>query len=261
MPKSISSQKKWKIIFFHLDEQGPRWSISKTARKLRISDWTVKHWIRVFRETGDVLEKQGSGRPRKTSCSEDEEMVEMIQNDKELTAKDISRHMKKKGTVVSATTVRRRLKEAGLKFTSPTSKPAISKLHQTQRLRFARQNKNRDWSKVLFTDETTIKLGPRDRKIWKRRGKKVYSRKFKHYPKIHVWGCFSMNGFGKIVLFKENLTGKKLTEIYKEGLLPSIKIFKQHSWTLVEDNDPKHMSKVAESWRENHNIDRLAWTK
>jgi len=58
MPKSISSQKKWEIIFLHLKEEGPKLSISKTAKKLKISTYIVKHWIRVFRETGDVLEKK-----------------------------------------------------------------------------------------------------------------------------------------------------------------------------------------------------------
>src|SRR5579885_2916391 len=81
--------------------------------------------------------------------------------------------------------------------------------------------------------------------------KKIYIRKRKHYPKIHVWGCFSSKGFGQIVLFRENLTSKKLVDIYKQGLLPSIKVFKGNSRILVEDNDAKHTSKLATSWREN----------
>jgi hypothetical protein len=40
MPKSISSQKKWDIIFLHLKEEGPKLSISKIAKKLKISTYT-----------------------------------------------------------------------------------------------------------------------------------------------------------------------------------------------------------------------------
>ncbi len=50
--------------------------------------------------------------------------------------------------------------------------------------------------------------------------------------KIHVWGCFSSKGFGRIVLFRENLISKKLIDIYEEGLLPSAKEFKINSWIL-----------------------------
>ncbi len=65
--------------------------------------------------------------------------------------------------------------------------------------------------------------------------------------------------FGQIVLFKENLTSKKLIKIYEERLLPSTKMFNGTAWTLLEDNDSKHMSKVANSWKEKHNIDRITW--
>ena len=259
MPKSISSQKKWEIIFLHLKEQGPRLSISKTSKKLKLSLSTVKHWIKIFSETGDVLEKKSGGRRRKTTHNEDKEIIEMVQNDRELRLKDVSETMKKRGIDVSTETIRRRLLEAKLKFTSPLSKPSISKVQKKNRFKFAKQNRNRNWKYVLFTDETTIKLCSRPKKIWKKRGEKIYIRSQKHYPKIHVWGCFSSFGFGRIVLFQENLTANKLIDIYKRGLLPSIAIFKNHNWTLVEDNDPKHTSKVANLWREKLSIHRLDW--
>jgi hypothetical protein len=47
--------------------------------------------------------------------------------------------------------------------------------------------------------------------------------------------------------------------IYEEGLLPSTKMFNGTAWTLLEDNDSKHMSKLANSWREKHNIDKISW--
>jgi transposase len=250
MPKSISSQKKWEILFLHQKEEGPRLSIAKTAKKLRIAKSTVTHWIRVFRETGEMEEKKSTGRPRKTSHIEDEEIINMMENDRALTSEDLSKEMKTRGVEISSSTIRRRLHEAGLQFSSPTLKPALETLHQTERLRFAKQNKRRNWNNVLFTDETTFNLKPRNRKIWKRRTEKIYMRRKRHYPKIHVWGCFGSKGFGQIVLFKENLTSKKLIKIYEEGLLPSTKMFNGTAWTLLEDNDSKHMSKVANSWKE-----------
>lgn len=259
MPKTISSQKKWEIIFLHINTQGPGLSISKIAKRLKLSISCVKHWIRVYRETGDVEEKKSPGRPRKTSQQEDQELVKLMENNKESSLKNFSQQLKTKGYSLSYSTIRRRLIEEGLKFTSPTSKPFLTEIQKIDRLRFAKQNKIRNWNNVLFTDETTISLSPRNKKIWRRRRERVYKRRFKHYSKIHMWGCFSKFGFGKIYLFKENLTGAKLTDIYKTTLLPSSKMIKSSNWMLLEDNDPKHTSKVAEAWREKNHIDRIAW--
>ena len=67
-------------------------------------------------------------------------------------------------------------------------------------------------------------------------------------------------GFGRIVLFRENLISKKLIDIYEEGLLPSAKEFKINSWILLEDNDSKHTSNLANSWQEENQIHRITWS-
>jgi len=109
--------------------------------------------------------------------------MNLIENDRELSTIDISEEMKTRGVSLSSTTIRRRLTEAGFKFSSPTSKPSLTKLHQTERFRFAKQNKNRNWNKILFTDETTFYLKPRMKKIWKRRRERILFRKKKIFSK------------------------------------------------------------------------------
>ena len=84
----------------------------------------------------------------------------------------------------------------------------------------------------------------------------------KHSLKVHVYGCFSENGFGKIYCFTENLNTDLLCNIYKRTLLPSArKLFGKddHSWILQEDNDPKHTSQKAETWRYDHQVTRMSW--
>ena len=191
MPKSISSQKKWDIIFLHLKEEGPKLSISKIAKKLKISNYTVKHWIKVFCETGDVMEKKSPGRDQeKLPHSEDQQIVSLMENDRGLRLKDISEEMKRMGVSLCNQTIRTRLNQAGLKFTSTSPKPALSKFDQMQRLRFASQNKNRNWNNIIFTDETSISLGPRKTKIWKRTREKIYFRKRKHLSENSCLGMF-----------------------------------------------------------------------
>ena len=106
------ARKKWEILFLHQKEEGPRLSIAKTAKKLRIAKSTVTHWIRVFRETGEMEEKKSTGRPRKTSHNEDGEIINMMENDRALTSEDLSKEMKTRGVEISYSTIRRRLHEA-----------------------------------------------------------------------------------------------------------------------------------------------------
>ena len=76
------------------------------------------------------------------------------------------------------------------RYGRPISKPLLSKNHRKERLCFACRNKNTDWNKVIFTDESTFQLFYNPEKIWMKRRKKLYFRKVKHPAKIHVWGVF-----------------------------------------------------------------------
>ncbi len=120
-----------------------------------------------------------------------------MEENRELTTRDISEIFKQEEVDISSYTVIRRLIEAGMAFKSPSSKSFLSNFQKANRLDFGRQNKNRNWNNVLFTEETTIKL-PRNKSVWKRRGENIVVRRFKHYQKIHVWGSFSKFGFGRI---------------------------------------------------------------
>ena len=48
---------KLKIIFFHLDEPGPKHSITNISKISRISRSIVEIWIKIIPETGGVEEK------------------------------------------------------------------------------------------------------------------------------------------------------------------------------------------------------------
>ena len=162
------------------------------------------------------------------------------------------------GFEVSITTVRRRLKSLGMKYCHPISKPLMLKRHRIARVNFAKQNRDQDWKKVIFTDESTFQLFPNSRKLWMSKSKKLISRKVKHPQKIHAWGGFSDAGFGKLITFTGTLTSKRIIELYENGLLPSSDIF-DHDWLLQEDNDPKHTSTLCKKWKQDKSIERMDW--
>ena len=119
-----------------------------------------------------------------------------------------------------------------------------------------------DWNKVLFSDESTFQQFSNPRFVWRSRGERIFYSRVKHPGKIHIWGCFSANGFGKLKLFTKNLNAILLIKIYQQGLLPSVSnLFgsDNNDWILQEDNDPKHTSNMAKNWKYEHSINILSW--
>ena len=78
-------------------------------------------------------------------------------------------------TEVSAKTVRRALKEAGLKAAPKKKKPQLTPRHIRQRLDFALKHQHwtvEDWKHAVWSDETKInRLGSDGREwVWRRPG-------------------------------------------------------------------------------------------
>ena len=259
---ALSQQKRWEIVFLTSHPKGPHLSYSAVAKDLHCSTSTVSEWVGRWRETGGVEDKPGRGEERVTSEKQDSLIVKAALTQPETSATKISTALSKKGLFVSPTTVRRRLKEAGLRHGPPLSKPLLKKNHLQKRLQFARTNQKNDFQNVIFSDETTFRLYGLTKKVWRKVRSQVVVRTVKHSQKVHAWGCFSAKGFGSLFLFTQNLNAKLLVHIYNKALLPSaVKWFPdpEDSWVLQEDNDPKHTSKVAKNWRDQKGVARLPW--
>ena len=63
-------------------------------------------------------------------------------------------------------------------------------------------------------------------------------------------------------MFTWILTLGKICEIYFQALLPSIEalIPNGSDWVLRENDDPKHMPKVAKKWKEENGVNRMSWS-
>ena len=68
--------------------------------------------------------------------------------------------------------------------------------------------------------------------------------------------------FGDLICFQRNLNADFMCTIYERGLLSSVnRLFgvDDDNWILQEDNDPKHRSKIAKSWKVENGIKELPW--
>ncbi|KAL0158921.1 hypothetical protein M9458_046997, partial [Cirrhinus mrigala] len=112
-------------------------------------------------------------------------------------------------------------------------------------------NSEENWVKVLWSDETKIKLFVFNSSccVWRRRNA-AYDPKstiptVKHGGgNIMLWGCFSAKGTGQLHHIKGTMDGAMYCQILGENLLPSLKM--GHGWVFQYDNDPKHTAKATE---------------
>ena len=212
----FSTEKRSEIIFLHFHRLGPKLSTRAIAKELQCSRDTVETWIHRYQKKGDVQDEEGRGRKRKTSEREDLNITTIAKKNKIKTLTEISTLLDKQKA-----TVRRKLNEQGLYKLQPLKKPLLSDTHRDNRLKWAKKNKKTDWSKIIFTDETTISQFSKPKKVWRYKDEKVIAPTVKHSAKVHVYECFSEKGFGNIYCFTKNLNAELLYTIYKKTLLSS----------------------------------------
>lgn len=259
---SLPLHKRYEIVFLHEHPNGPKLGYTAISKIVKCSRDTVGRWIKRWKETKDLSDEPKAGRPRCTTDKEDKQIVKLAEKVEALTCSDIHSAIEKKGINVSSSTVRRRIIEAEGKYSAPISKPLLTDNHREKRLQWAKKHINFDWNKVVFTDESTFLLNQPVKKVWNFSRRKKIIRTVKHPLKVHVWGCFSASGFGDLICFQRNLNADFMCTIYERGLLSSVnRLFgvDDDNWILQEDNDPKHRSKIAKSWKVENGIKELPW--
>jgi len=239
-------------------------STREVASKLNLSHTTIRRIIANNME--DVPMNKG-GRPRKIQAS----TVEHIKvNLKRGLYKTVTDAMDQANIInpvpISASTVRRRLKEAGLIAKKLVKRPALTKKHITGRLQFVKKYKEwteEDWASVVWSDESKINRICSDglRWVWDDQEDSLNSRTVQGTVKfgggsVIVWSCMSWNGPGYIAMIDETLDSQLYIQILREDLHMSVEEWgmAREEFIFQHDNDPKHTAKVTKAYLESVGI-------
>lgn len=134
-------------------QQGP--SHADVARRLNCTRITVTRLMQRLRQTGRTTDRPRSGIPRVTTPDEDRHIRVLHLRNRFVTA--TSTAATAHGHRISRQTVYRRLRQHGIRARHPYRGPFLTLQHQINRLIWARRVRRwqqRDWARVLFSDES-----------------------------------------------------------------------------------------------------------
>ncbi|ORD95314.1 TCB1 [Hepatospora eriocheir] len=76
---------------------------------------------------------------------------------------------------------------------------------------------------------------------------------------IMVWGCISYAGVGRIVFIEETMTASVYKQLLANNLRQSACEMGLKEFILIQDNDPKHTSRLVSNWLDEKEIQVLDW--
>ena len=218
------------------------------------------------------LTKSSGGRPRKLSPSDVHYAVRLVTSRKADNAAQVTKSLENVvSTSISSRTIHRELKRAGLKPIVKKKRPFLSSTHRRKRLEFAERHQHwtvDDWKRVVWSDETKInRLGSDGRKyVWIRPGEGLTDRTVQGTVKfgggsLMFWGCMLWDGVGYGTKIDGKMDAQLYTNILEDELQESIKYYGYKDTDIIfqQDNDPKHTSKMAKTWMEDHDLEVMIW--
>ena len=218
------------------------------------------------------LPKSSGGRPNLLSPYDLRHCTRLIQSGGANTPAQLAKVVSNmKNIPISSSTICRGLKKSGMKAVVKQKKPYLKAEHRRRRMKFATQYRNwtiEDWKRVIWSDETKINRLGSDGKnwAWKKPQEPLQDRLVQGTLKfgggsLMIWGCMTWDGVGYAARINGTMNSQTYVDILEDDLLKTLDWYGKEVPEIVfqQDNDPKHTSKLAKTWFEEHNMEVLEW--
>lgn len=235
---------------------------------------TIQRLVARHNLTGTTDDRPRSGRPRVTTPRQDRGIHLTHLRDRFRPASVTA--CETPGTHnprVSADTIRRRLRERGLHARRPYAGSRLTVRHRQQRLQWCLQHRHwlqRDWQRVLFTDESRYCIDRADGRVrvWRRRGERladVCIRENDRWGGAHVmvWAGISHRHRTQLVFLEIPGRGAGLTAqgYIDQVLRPVVLPFMQgrEGFQLQQDNARPHVARITQQFLGTSGVEVLGW--
>ena len=261
MPKvrELSEFTKGNIEALHTEGVSNR----EIARRLGISEGSIRFNLQKLRLRGSMSNRRRSGRPRRTTEREDRLLIRSSLANRFHTARDLRANFNQlTGKTLSLSTIKSRLYKGGnLRGCVAKKKPKLQPRHIAARLQFARQYVDwtpAQWAQVLWSDESKFTVFRcRGRLFVRRRPGEEYELKCIQPTikfgggSVMVWGCFSATGVGSLVRVPTTMNRWKYLDILQNEMIPSALRLVGPNFYFQQDNAPVHTALAVKDFLNN----------
>jgi hypothetical protein len=176
--------------------------------------------VKRYRERGDIENRPRSGRKKKLDDRDTRKLLRLAKNNRSLPLH-----------VVSSVTVGRCLYRNNVHRRVVRKNIRIREANVRGHFAWARGKGywtvERDWSRVIFSDECKIIVGENKRVfVWRKPGEECLpqclSSGCKAKMSLMIWGCITFNGVGILTTVNGNINAAKYIEILEDNLWPVI---------------------------------------
>ena len=163
---------------------------------------------------------------------------------------------------ISYKTVQRAARSRGLRPFRRAKSSRLTEKQKSDRLKFAKANRKKDWSGVVFSDEHKFKQfkggNPQHDILWAKSVSEVPVKEVERWGlTVDVWAGISSRGKTKQFIYEGGLAAKDYQHILKKVLLPAArKLFKDEKlrWELQQDKATAHMAKSTMDYLEKNGV-------
>ena len=205
------------------------------------------------------------GRPKSTTPRDDARMLTVVKLHRFATQREIGRQFE-----VSKDTVRRRLRQAGMK-SRVALRDVLTNAHKRRRVAWCRVNRNTDFTTWLFSDECSFELADCSATsrawVWRRDGERflkccVLKAPVSSRKKLMIWGCIASNGQSTIRVLRQNVNAHTYIATLRSNLLPlldNLPLRLSANATFQQDNARPHTAGPTQQFLHRHGIVYARW--
>ena len=193
--------------------------------------------------------QEGAGRKTKITAEVRRLVDEKMKDDDETTAKELTKMLSEHGHHVCERTALTCWTQLGWTRRGSAYCQMIHHANKEKRLTWAKKNIGDDFSDCIYSDETTVQMETHRRFCCTKSG--LYPRykpRPKHPTKVHVWAAISKKGRSDVCIFEGCMDAVAYVNILEQTLLTMIQALYPNGHQFVQDNDPKHTSRLAQQF-------------
>lgn len=170
----LSTYQKQRIVYlYNLGYKPPTIKKLLEEEGVMVTRQSVHRFLHVYRETGTIKRREGSGRPSKLTPTVRDLVEQKMMEDDETTASQLHKYLMDNGILISLSTILRCRTSLGWTFRGSAYCQLIRLENKSKRLEWARQylhEADSGFEDVVWTDESCIQVETHKRFCYRKVG-------------------------------------------------------------------------------------------